>query len=524
MPTGDSISRFDSSRDMFNVRTSPVEQKIAARSKSQGITAGGKDTIQTQRVQPRRLGPLMILTRGSAGSGGRAVKIARAGRFVFFALALPPFLLLYSIPKWVVVNVIPQMYKQIEKGFDHAKKFFTQVLKMLTGTINSPFRNLLGRIKWRLGGVEKQNASHLSNNKRELLVDIGVFIYRVGAKVAQTFTKVVARPLSVVKEKIKYFTKAKAAAVASFIEKIGMAFKEKVVVRFKEKVTDKVKANIAQPVVAKVKEITQPMVNWIISKANYATHKAKIALGWGREKVIERAKAIKQALLPKIKEAQRIYESIQATVVQKAHAFSLQIVQVAQPVINLCIPTMQFLKKHLSFGIGWLMKKPKEQYWNMHKRAQKFIKGVSPYVKGFYETSNQILIKMGSWFIGPFLRFLAKLFPFVPWMIKWIGVFLRKAFDWFKKRGLHYLMEPIKRRIVSVFNFLFEEIKSLLKAPGAYLLKLLRKVLNLTLKAFKFTAIVLIGIGLIFKYWVIMLFELSDELGGWIQQRQNSRS
>jgi len=500
MPMGDSISRFDSSRDMFNIHTSPVERKIASRSKGQD----GKDTIETQRTQAKRLGPIMILTRSTAGSGGRAVKVARAGRFIFFALALPPFLFLYSVPKWFAVKVLPQMFKQVEKGLHHAKQFFAQISKWLSEAINSPFRNILGRIKWRSGGVEKQNASLLSYMK-ERVVNMGVLIYRAGTKTLHTLTKLVEKPVVAIKEKLKLFSK-EATKLTTLIA-------------------------------SKATSVVQPMVNWMVPKVKYVTHGLKIALDWGKQRVLNTADAIKRTLLPKIKEAQRIFESIQTTVAQKTHALSLQIVQVAQPIINLCIPTMQFLKKHLSLGIGWLKKKPKEQLWNMHKRAQKFLSGVSPYAKEFYEKSNQQLKKMTAWFIGPFLRFLARLFPFVPWMFKWLGILLRKAFalvkvllsatlKFIKKRTskFHYIFIPIKNRGVNMMNYFVDEVKSLLKAPGTYLLGLVHKTLNLTLKVFKVLAIVIIGIGLVFKYWCIMLFELSEELGGWMQKRETSKS
>jgi hypothetical protein len=511
MPSGDSISRFDSSRDMFNIRTSPVERKIAARNK--GVS--GKDTIQTQRIQTKRTTPIMILSRSSMGAGGRAVKVARAGRFVFFALALPPFLLLYSIPKWVVVNVIPQMFKQVEKGLDHAKKFFNNLAKLLTEGVGNPFRNILGRIKWRSGGVQKQNGLSLAYVK-EKIVDFGALLYRAGVKTAA----LIKQPFKLMTEKFREVAKAREKLAAKIL---GESYNPK---------TDKFVPKLAAAITSKAAAITQPFVNWMIPKVAYVTHTAKLALGWGREKILNGADAIKRSLLPKFKEAQRIYESFQASVAQKTHAFSLQIVQVAQPVINLCIPTMQFLKKHLSLGIGWLKNKPREQFLNMRKKALKFIKGVSPYLNGFYEKSNQQLQKMKTWFLNSFFKFLARLFPFVPWIVKWLVVLIKKLFAVIqllgrvlaeRTRRFHYLVIPIKNRAVSMFNYFLNEVKSLLKAPGAYLLGLIRKVLNFGLKALKLTAIIVIGIGLVFKYWVVMLFELSEELNFWLQARQNSK-
>lgn len=500
MPGGDSISRFDSSRDMFSVRTSPVEQKIAARNKG----ASGKDTIETRRIQMKKMGPMMILTRGTEGSGGRAVKIARAGRFIFFALALPPFVALYSIPKWVFVNVIPQLFKQVEKGLHHAKQFFQHLIKVLTGGAESPFRNLLGRIKWRSGGVEKQHNSLLSYMHQKF-THLGSAVYKAGAKMLHLMVKGVERPWVALKERLS--------------------------------VVSKETSRLAASVVAKAREVVQPMVQWMLPKVHAVRHGVELALGWGREKIERGLDALKRSILPKIKEAQKIYESFQTTVTQKAHAISLQIVQVAQPVINLCIPTMQFLKEHLSLGLGWLSKKPKESLWKMHQRAQKFLAGVSPYAKKFYERSNQQLQIIIRWFWGPFLQFLARLFPFVPWFFKWLWRGVCKAFAFIKAALLfggrfvkgrtqrfHHLLVPIKDRGVSLGNSLMNEGKALLKAPGAYLLGLLHKTLRLALKVVKVTAILVIGVGLVFKYWCIMLFELSEEFGGWLETRRASKS
>ncbi len=494
MPSGDSISKFDSSFDMFTARHCPIQQR-----KTQEIQQKKSmkvDSIETAKQMRSRLNPIRVLPRGAGIPADRAVKIARAGRYVFFVIAMPPFLLFYAIPKWVAVTLVPPMLAELEKGFENAKKLFKQVLKFFTEGMPNPFRNLFRRIQWQTKGVEKLNSGLLT------------YINKGFQRTAETFAKLVklarltvAAPMTKVIEKFLELSRDASRVFDDFASKVSEQGRE-----------------IYQSTV-------EPVVNWMIPKVQVVQRSLELGIKWGRENV---ERLMREIIKPALKAVSDTGTAIKTWAVNTINPVLNQIVQVVQPMINLCIPTFRFLKKHLSFGIGWLKHKPKEFLWNMHKKTQKFIKSVLPFLDGSLEKSSEKFDAMVKWLSGPFITILAKYFPFIPWLLRKFVAFLKFV----KKmlitgwgivmnisqriyRRFYRQLKPVKTGVVGSYDFAITQAKEMLKAPVAYFVELLHKGMRLILKTLKFCVLVVIGIGLVFKFWFEMLFELSDEVGSW---------
>ncbi|MEC7839274.1 MAG: hypothetical protein VX777_04460 [Chlamydiota bacterium] len=499
MPTGDSISKFDRSFDMYTAKPSPIQQKRAQCLKTSKTGPVKLDSIESSKIQRLRLNPIKSLPKSLNIAGEKAVKIARAGRFVFYAIAMPPFFLLYALPKWVALVVLPPVLAQVDKGLEHAKKLMNKIMKVLTEGLSNPFRNILGRIDWKNKGVEKQNGS--------LLTYIGQGFRKIGQTI-QKAAKSVAKPLVKAREVIR--------------EKFVALTKES------KRVYEVVSTKVAERLNSLYSVTLQPVVNMILPKVQVIQQRVELGLKWGRENVKRLAGLARERLKP----ALDVAKEAKAWVAEKASMINQQLIQVAQPVINLCVPTMQFLKKHLSFGIQWLKHKPKEFLGNMHSKAKKFLNRYIPMLNDTYDGIAAKVKNFWKWFFGPFFKLLGAVFPFIPWMyrkliafLSWVKQGVVKVFVGMKSiakssnnrfvRGLN----PIKNTASRSYEFFIDQGKKMLEAPVAYFIGLFHKGMGLSLQVLKVCALVIIGIGLVFKFWIEMLFDLSDEYGGWSRSR-----
>lgn len=74
----------------------------------------------------------------------------RIGKYLFLAIAMPPFVLLYEIPKWSFVVLIPAMmnlttilWKKVHKGIDKQTKLVTHILNMMVLKIKQAAHKLI---------------------------------------------------------------------------------------------------------------------------------------------------------------------------------------------------------------------------------------------------------------------------------------------------------------------------------------------------------------------------------------------
>ena len=108
------------------------------------------------------------------------------------------------------------------------------------------------------------------------------------------------------------------------------------------------------------------------------------------------------------------------------------------------------------------------------------------------------------------------------------------AADYFLKRGWNAFvalikkvyhrferqLSPVKRGIINLGRFIVAQAKQLAKTPIAYLKNLIKMAMGLLLKVVKFSLLLIIGLGLVFKYWFEMLYELGEEIGTWSRKNQ----
>lgn len=492
MPS-DSISAYDTSANKYTVAPTPMQQKRAT--KIDGNGHGSKDTIETPKAKSERLNPIQAGSKSDNVAGERAVKIARAGRFIFFSIALPPFFLMYSLPKMFALNVLPAMLAQVEKGFQHAKKLLQKINQWLAANLSTPFRNMFGKIKWSPKGIEKQSSSMMDFISRGFR-QVTQFVTRPVKAVYRTTKKVVEQ----VKEKI--------VAKYSSIVKDAKEVLDKAVVKVKQQAESVYEATL------------QPVVNWMTPKIVVVQKQVEHGIKFAKKNIKEFVNKAKELIKPTIKTVQQAAAAVQALAAKTLN----QITQFAQPVINLFVPTVQFLKKYLSFGLRWLKEKPKEQLINLHKKASKLLRRLIPFVDDKFNGAKNAYKKA----IAKFSKALKKIFPFLIPIQRESQNILNRFINFLKRVGRKFLsflkkiyyrferqLSPVKKSVVHTKKFAVDQFKEMVKAPIAYTKNVIRKSMDMALKTVKFTLLVVIGFGLVFKYWFEMLFELTSEITDW---------
>lgn len=62
----------------------------------------------------------------------KVVVVARAGKLLFYAVALPPYLLLYGIPKWIAADLFALLAFQMKKHWGKGQDFLQNILKTIS--------------------------------------------------------------------------------------------------------------------------------------------------------------------------------------------------------------------------------------------------------------------------------------------------------------------------------------------------------------------------------------------------------
>jgi hypothetical protein len=494
----DSISSFDASASKYTVAPTLMQQKRLQQPQQKG--AASKDTIETPKAKGERLNPIQVVGKTGNVSGDQAVKIARAGRFVFFSIALPPFFLMYSLPKMFALNVLPAMLAQVDKGLQHAKKLLQQINKWVTTHLMNPFRNALGKIKWAPKGAQKLASSMMDFISRGFR-SVANVLYRPVKAVYQTTKKVFER------------VKVKVQARYGSLVKGG------------KKVVNMVGHKVKQQATTVYQATVQPVVNWMLPKVKTIQFKLQQGIRFAKENIQQFARKVVEAFKPIAKITQQAATAMQAAVAKAM----LQITQYAQPAINLFVSTYQFLKKQSSFGLRWLKQKPFGKLVKFQKATSKFIRGLVPLVgKGFGRAKQKY-----RRFKGKFSKGIKGILPFMPLLIDGSNEVYGKMMDFLKKvwlvfrnfvKAIYFRFErqlsPIKKGSLHFAHFSMNQLKKITPAPGGYLSKVTKKSVVIVSKVVKFGVLVAIGVGLVFKYWFAMLFDIAEGLSNRSRKKQ----
>lgn len=105
----------------------------------------------------------------------KLVVVARAGKLLFYAVALPPYILLYGIPRWITADLMVFLSLQLNKNWGKGQELLQKVLKAITDRTDGfvDFKNKLvsgtEKIVEYLRSISKISADLLANLKHDVI-------------------------------------------------------------------------------------------------------------------------------------------------------------------------------------------------------------------------------------------------------------------------------------------------------------------------------------------------------------------
>lgn len=115
--TRDSITKCSPGNDLYAMIRNPTAKMPAQPTKP-------VDTIKSLQGQ---------MERDAVARLGKAMQnfifVARAGKFVFLAIAMPPYILFYGLPKWVIADFLPNLFQHGLKPFHVANEKIKKLFK-----------------------------------------------------------------------------------------------------------------------------------------------------------------------------------------------------------------------------------------------------------------------------------------------------------------------------------------------------------------------------------------------------------
>lgn len=212
----DSISRYDGYADRFNVHNQGTKTLKDPQEVLRSFPSRTRDTIEPSQEQLDK----EILNRLQASSQGipydKLPIIARAGRYIFMAVAVPTHLLVYAIPRWIAVQLIPNTCQMLNRGIKQCFRPIEELVLQLTRQI----QRLLKVIKHQRQHVTKAlsyftRLLSLLNSPLEQMRGLWKSI----KKKAQEKKKALDEFLDIAKKKILARIKAATAAVKNTVLK-----------------------------------------------------------------------------------------------------------------------------------------------------------------------------------------------------------------------------------------------------------------------------------------------------------------
>jgi len=182
MPLSDSIGRYDRSQELYSTAYTPQQLRRQQ-------TERESDTMETPRERHDRLAPQKIGGQDNKLAADRAVVVARAGRFVFLAVAAPPFLAFVTIPKLMLLQVLPMVFQQIAKGFNFAKENLARWGRMIQWQLANFFRQLFDRFRIRTERHESNRSSfrqRLWDGVKRLALRLSNVAIKVGERINES--------------------------------------------------------------------------------------------------------------------------------------------------------------------------------------------------------------------------------------------------------------------------------------------------------------------------------------------------
>lgn len=218
------------------------------------------------------------------------VVIGRAGKILFFAATLPPYLFLYLLPKWVLIEFLPQFFDFSKKPFILTWKLFKDIGNFAVIQLQSGKSEFLAKLGKGIEYIKWINATIAS-----VFVHLKHQIIHLSYQFLNPFTVVRER----IKENIHKYMQPIKEACKNYIlrtsEKGKQKFKEiKEAIQKRVEIVQKTTQQIIQPIII----WALPKIEWANSYIEKSFEKIHKTSNRVQNKIIQIRKQIENKLKP----------------------------------------------------------------------------------------------------------------------------------------------------------------------------------------------------------------------------------
>lgn len=425
------------------------------------------------------------------------VVVAQVGKYLFLAIMLPPYIFLYGLPKWLLINVLPAVLVSAKNETIRVGHFFSSLSKRVADLMKGLLEQMIG-----------DSLKFLNRKAREFLKFASqqcLKLIKFTFHALQTPGKWIKKPIDHLKKALKGFAQKSAMAIGKWNDLRKQALK---------KLSDKGKLFLKSKWKTLHESVIHPVMHWMSQKASRFNSRVKKAA----ETVV---KAIKRPIRKVLDVTQKVSESIKEAVKWPINF----VITSFPPFIQWIAPQLNFftLVKKFKAGVQRTIKKGSEfrkKIKGFVSRGQQFLKkNIARRAQEFFRSSSQFFKK------GFFDQFNQKRKSAIQSIKRF---FDRIGFQFSK--GVKKIIDLIHNWFIGFQNFLIRAVKWFKIQCQTFP----KKLWNFLLKSVQMTRLGISKTGygaywfltflwILFKYGMFLVHELASSIGNSIAVKKQAK-
>jgi len=338
-----------------------------------------RDTIETSPQQRFNQLSERFKTSGLRLPHESFVAVAQVGKYMFLAIMVPTYLCVYGIPRWLLMNLLPQLFAGLAQHTFKIGRFASDLSKQMTDVMKGALKQLIGDALRLSSQQTKQLWQHIMAGPIAIGAHLAKTWHALGHKLSE-FTKMATHPVSELYQKIAHFS-----------ETIHDKIKTKA-----HELSDSAKHHVQQLSQSINNQVIIPMINFFSQPITYTTQWTKTLA----QRLASTASDAKDSIKEKLKE-------MLDPLSRAAKAVTEQIKQIAQAVFSPIITWGQI-------ALEASMRRMQEAWEKVSKPATKIAEGVRDKVNqiqtSIIQFFNSALVAIPSALLYP-IKWIKKRMP-----------------------------------------------------------------------------------------------------------------
>lgn len=467
-------------------RQFPEAGNIAAANRAKALDVHETEAERSERLLMERFMKQNFSTDGDS----YLFFIAKIGKILFLAVMLPPYMVCYGIPKWLITQAVTIISTVTNEGISMITKGIAKLNPWNADVFAIQFKRFLDAFSWRtkIADGVLSTFNDLKSLPRRLFNEI----YKKLESVKEAYTWVkekVSEKVSNVKE----FIAEKYEKVSQLVQKQVTKANEWVQTQFEKAMA---------PGVATYEKIKAPIETaalFLKQKFDETSEKVKEKIEHVINKTIHRAEEVAQA--------------ISSASVQVLHTLYTQI----EPYINWTYPIAPWVYNQSSIAVKYSI-----------ERIQEIIQTTQMYLQKVYEVGQKVAVwssnQMQSLATLAYNKTVQFFMPFVKYSQKLAQAFKKllrrratRLHDFLERHlvRLKKLIDYFNRRGKQAANFLWKRVKTVPEKTLLFLSKTIGTIRSFFAWLLNTLKLTLIWTKVLFIYSTHLIRDLNREITGW---------